>query len=199
MKNQRKSNYGLGEFLLNIVALIYTKIFWKNARLIRLPIRVRGKSCMKFGKGLTTGYSCRIEMNGEKIQDKLVIGENCIIGDYIHLVANYKVRIGDNVLMASRIFISDSNHGNYSGDIDHDNPNLEPNKRHIEYKEVVIGDNVWIGENVSILAGCHIGNGCIIGANTVVTKDVPENCIIVGNPAKIIKKYDKSKKKWVKI
>lgn len=199
MNNQRKANYGIGELVANTLSLIYTKLFWKNARLIRLPIRVRGKACMRAGKGFTTGYSCRIEMNGDKTGDKLVIGENCIMGDYMHIVANYKVRIGNNVLMASRIFISDSNHGNYSGEVEHDAPNIEPNKRPIIYKEVIIGDNVWIGENVAILAGSHIGNGCIIGANAVVTKDIPDNCILAGNPAKIKKKYDKSLKKWLKV
>ncbi|MDR2406844.1 MAG: sugar O-acetyltransferase, partial [Bacteroidales bacterium] len=52
---------------------------------------------------------------------------------------------------------------------------------------VVIEDNVWIGDKVTILPGVHIGYGSIIGANAVVTKDVPANCVVGGNPAKIIK------------
>ena len=52
---------------------------------------------------------------------------------------------------------------------------------------IVIGDNVWIGDKVIILDGVKIGNNSIIAAGTVVTKDVPDFCVVAGNPAKIIK------------
>jgi maltose O-acetyltransferase len=53
---------------------------------------------------------------------------------------------------------------------------------------VTIGDNVWIGGSVTILPGVTIGNGVTIGAGSVVTKDVPDNVVVAGNPAKIIKR-----------
>lgn len=52
---------------------------------------------------------------------------------------------------------------------------------------MIIGNNVWIGDKATILPNVSIGNGAIIAANSVVTKDVPEYCIVAGNPAKIIK------------
>jgi len=54
-------------------------------------------------------------------------------------------------------------------------------------KKCIIGNDVWIGTNSTILRGVTIGNGAVIGANTVVTKDVPDYAIVVGNPARIIK------------
>lgn len=54
-------------------------------------------------------------------------------------------------------------------------------------KDIKIGDHVWIGQNAAILKGVTIGNGAIIGANSVVTKDIPAHCIVVGNPAKVIR------------
>lgn len=123
------------------------------------------------------------------------MGDNCIIGDYVHIVANHKVHIGNNVLMASRVFITDTNHGNYKGN-SQSRPTEAPNSRKLFYSPVKIGDNVWIGENVSILPGVEIGNGCIIGANSVVTKNIPQNCIAVGNSAKVIKIYNKEEQKW---
>lgn len=54
-------------------------------------------------------------------------------------------------------------------------------------KPIIIGENVWIGENVRICKGVSIGNNAVIGACSVVTKDVPENAIAAGNPAKIVK------------
>lgn len=197
-EESRKANYGLGEIISNFLSLVYTKIFWKKARLIRLPVRIRGKGAINFGKGFTTGYSCRIEINGSTNKEKLTIGYDCIIGDYAHIVANDSVTIGNNVLLASRVFITDSNHGIYSG-LNQSIPEEEPNKRIMHYAPVVIGDNVWIGENVSIMAGVKIGNGCIIGANSVVTKDIPDNCIAAGIPTRIIKKYDYEKQAWIRL
>ena len=52
---------------------------------------------------------------------------------------------------------------------------------------VTIGDNVWVGENARICKGVTIGENCVIGANFVVTKDVPANCVAVGNPARVVK------------
>ena len=55
-----------------------------------------------------------------------------------------------------------------------------------------IENNVWIGENVSILPGVEIGENAILGANSVITKNVPKDSIVAGNPAKVIKVYNKN-------
>lgn len=57
-------------------------------------------------------------------------------------------------------------------------------------KDVIIGNNVWIGANVTILPGITIGNNAVIGAGSVVTKNVPENTVVAGNPAKIIREIN---------
>lgn len=180
----------------NAFSLLYTKIFWKNARLIRLPFRMRGKKSFLYGKGLTTGYSCRIEIGGSLGKAKLKIGSNCIIGDYAHIVANSSVEIGDNVLLASRVFISDTSHGSYKGDEMDSPPSISPNERQLSYASVNIGNNVWIGENVCILPGVHIGNGCVVGSNSVVTRNIPDYCMAVGTPAIVIKRYSHIDKCW---
>lgn len=195
MARTNRANYSIGEKISNAIALVYTKIFWRGARLIRKGCHIRGKRSISFKEGFTLGYGCRIECNGECDHVKLYIGRNCVIGDYAHIVANNSVTIGNNVLMASRIFITDSNHGTYGGE-ECSSPFENPNDRALSYKSVVIGDNVWIGENVCILPGVEIGNGCIIGAGAIVTKSVPDNCIVAGNPAKIIKEFDVEKNQW---
>lgn len=193
-----KSDYGFGELAKNIISLVYTRIFFQNARLIRRPIYVRGKRFLRYGSGFTTGYGCRLEMFeiGTLNTPKLSIGKNCKIGDYVHIAAGESVVIGDDCLFASKIYISDIIHGDYSSTKNASNPNISPDKRALTTKPVVIGSNVWIGENVCILPGVRIGNGVIIGANAVVKKDIADYCIAVGTPARVIKKYNFNLDYW---
>lgn len=194
-----KNTYSLYETITNVISLIYTKLFYKSARLIRRPIFVRGKKYLEYEEGLTTGYNCRIEMfdTGKNVGKKLIIGKNCKMGDYVHIAAGERVEIGENVLMGSKILISDLNHGNYSEVCPESTPDTAPDKRPIHTKPVAIGNNVWLGDNVCILQGVKIGDGCIIGANSVVTKDIPKNSIAIGSPAKVTKVYDESLKVWL--
>ena len=188
--------------IFQIFYLIFYKIkgwfIFKNARLIRFPFRVRGKQYIKIGKGFTTGFNCRIDaLNINNLKEKylLEIGENVEISDDVHIGATEKIIIGDNVLIASKVYISDHNHGSYKGE-EQDSPMSIPKKRKIYSSPIKIEKNVWIGEFVSILQGVTIGEGAIIGTMSVVTKDIPAYTIAVGSPAKPIKKYNFKTKKW---
>lgn len=196
-----KNGYGLGEIIRNIISFIYTKLFYKGARLIRRPIYVRGKKYFKYGEGFTTGYNCRIEMfdTGKGKNKKLSIGKNCKIGDYVHIAVGEEVIIGDNVLIGSKVLISDLNHGNYTGGEIQSNPNIPPDNRSINTNPVSIGNNVWIGDNVCILQGVRVGQGCVIGANSLLNRDIPDYTIAAGSPAKVIKKYNKELKIWERV
>lgn len=190
--------------LLGTLELIYFKIntilFFSKSRLIRLPIIVRGKKYIDFGSKLTTGVGCRFEaFKNENSSKSLIFGKNIQLNDYVHITAMNKVVIGNNVLMASKIYISDCSHGFYSGNENHSSPNQVPIERRYFKSEVIIEDNVWLGEFVSVLPGVKIGKGSIIGSNSVVTKNIPSNSIAVGSPAKVIKKYNFKLKKWQKI
>lgn len=192
-----RNKYTLSEFLSNTYAWIITKLFYKKARLIRRPFYIRGKSDFQYGRGLTTGHGCRFDLLG-KGKKTLFIGNNCEIGDYVHIVAHEKVMIGNDCLLASKIFISDTNHGSYHGE-KQSSPNFLPNSRILTTAQVKIGNRVWIGENVVILQGVVIGDGVIIGANSFVNKDIPSNCIAAGNPAKVIKAWNKRLEIWTKL
>ena len=194
MRNQ----YSISEFISTTYAFICTKLFYKKARLIRRPIFIRGRSSLQIGIGFTTGYACRFDLKGHNIKT-LIIGEHCEMGDNVHIVAHENVSIGDNCLLASKIFISDTSHGNYSFSGEGSSPTIPPNERKLFTKPVTIGNNVWIGENVCVLLGVSIGNGCVIGANSVVNKDIPDNCIAVGCPAQSVKKFNYHTESWEKI
>lgn len=189
----------LGIFRI-IISLIYTKLFFRNARLIRWPFDIRNKKFISLGKNFTTGFGCRLEAIPLSNSSKYLIeiGDNVQINDYVHIGAVESVRIGNNVLLASKIYISDHNHGSYI-DQNSDSPLIPPNERKIIGRPVIIDDNVWIGESACILPGVSIGKGSIVGALSVVTKSVPDYCIVAGVPAKIIKVYNFEEQKWVSV
>ena len=188
--------YGVFGILQLIVFKLKTKLLFSKARLIRFPIIVRGKKNIDFGNNLTTGVGCRIEAFSKKSKKVIIFGKNVQINDYVHITAMKRVIIGDNVLMASKIYISDCTHGFYGGTIEDSNPNQIPIERSYNISEVIIEENVWIGEFVSILPGVSIGKGAIIGANSVVTKNIPKYSIAVGSPAKVIKEYNFKTNTW---
>jgi lipopolysaccharide O-acetyltransferase len=180
--------------------LLLTKLFYTKSRLIRFPFDIRNKSNINLGIGLTTGVGCRIEAFPQ-MKEKIVLqfGKNVQLNDYVHITAMESVKIGNNVLLASKIYISDCSHGSYSGNENDCHPNTIPSDRPLYSKTVVIEDNVWLGEFVSVLPGVTIGKGTIVGANSVVAKSLPAYVIAVGAPAKPIKKFNFETSRWEKI
>jgi acetyltransferase-like isoleucine patch superfamily enzyme len=191
--------YGIVGCSKLLISYVMTKLFYSKARLIRFPIDVRNKRAISFGNDLTTGLGCRIEAYpAHDGSVTLFIGDHVEINDYVHISAGEKIVIGNNVLIASKVFISDINHGSYKGE-NQDSPISKPNERLLSTLPITICDNVWIGEGVCIMPGVRIGVGSIIGASSVVTHDIPDHCIAVGTPARPIKKYDFITMKWIKL
>lgn len=101
------------------------------------------------------------------------------------------VHIGSRVNLAQNIVISGLNHRYESIDKTID-------EQGVQTSLITIGDNVWIGANSVILAGINIGKHAVIGAGSVVTKDIPDYSVAIGNPARVIKRYDFDKQVWIK-
>jgi lipopolysaccharide O-acetyltransferase len=193
--------YGFLGVINIFISLVLTKFVSRNSRLFRFPIDIRNSKNIDFGNSLTTGFNCRIEAypaNENKNKKILKFGNNVQINDFVHVTAVDNVEIMDNVLIASKVFISDSNHGQYAGDI-HSSPLEKPMERPLVAKPIIIESNVWIGESVCILQGVKIGKGSIIGAMSLVNKDIPEYSIAVGIPAKVIKKFNFISNQWEKV
>lgn len=196
MKNYIQ-RYGLRNMIKLAINVVRTKIFFPKSRLIRFPFDIRNKRLIDLGIGLTTGIGCRIEAYPLYNKTKIIkLGNNIEINDYVHIAGIQSISVGNNVLIASKVFISDIQHGCYSGETQHDSPNSVPKERKLSSDPVVIEDNVWIGEGVTILKGVTIGMGSIIGANSVVTKSIPKHTIAIGNPAKPIKTFNEKSNKW---
>lgn len=188
--------YGvLGIFKL-ILDVLYTKLFFSRSRIIRRPFHIRNRRYIQLGNRLTTGVGCRIDAFPSNKSICLRVGDDVQINDQVHIGATLSVDIGDRVLIASKVYISDHNHGVYKGTLAQSSPSEPPSLRVIDAAPVSIGNDVWIGEFVCVLPGVNIGEGSIIGAMSVVTKDIPPYCIAVGAPAVVIKKYDFEKAIW---
>lgn len=119
-----------------------------------------------------------------------MIGSNARVG--IGSVLIGPVKLGDRVGLGQHVFISGFNHGFQDGSRD-------SNEQELERKPVIINEETHIGSNSVILAGVHIGKRVQVGAGSVVTKDIPDFCVAVGNPARVIKQYDVEKQTWVKV
>lgn len=127
---------------------------------------------------------CWTSHNGENFLPSIEIGDYCSIGEYNHISAINSIRLGAGLLTGRFVIITDNNHGGLSWQ----EANISPGNRKLKSKGgITIGNNVWIGDKATILANVHIGNNVIIGANSVVTTDLPDNCVAAGSPAKIIK------------
>ncbi|MBM3415179.1 MAG: acyltransferase [Bacteroidetes bacterium] len=121
----------------------------------------------------------------------LTIGDGTYVGRFCHFYATSKIEIGKKVLMADKVYIADNLH-------QYENVNMPVIDQPVKQAaQVVIGDGAWLGENVCVI-GASVGKQSVVGANSVVMKDIPDYCVAVGAPARIIKRYSFEKSKWLK-
>jgi len=195
-----------------IIDKIILKIWLTWRRIIERLWNVRqGDYCLRGGDTYFFLSSCVNNMSGKaenirlgqacKIRGELVVypyagriimGDYCYLGEGSRIWSENEIIIGNNVLIAHNVDIHDSN----------DHP-IEPQARHNHFKDIcsigfsekynlrskpiIIGDNAWIGFGASIMKGVRIGKNSIVAAHSVVTHDVPDNVIVAGNPAKIVR------------
>jgi len=145
---------------------------------------VRNPSVIAIGERVTmeSGFVLADLCRGHGTVPKIRIGNGCTILFRFQCNAAERVTIGNNVLIASNVLITDSDHV------------VEPTglattrNSKLVTRPVSIGHDCWLGQNAVILKGVTIGHHCIVGANTVVTRDVPDCSIVVGNPGRVIKR-----------
>lgn len=180
-------------YLLNLFQIIKIKKIGKNVY-VRSGLQVLSGKWITLEDNVRIGKCCRLSCYsiGENI-GKILIKRDCYIGDYFSILAGSDITIGSNTLIASFVTITSENHGmDPECGIRYGNQPLIGNP-------ITIGKNCWIGEKVIILPGINIGDWSIVGSGAIVTKDVPSFSIVVGNPARIIKRYNFKTHTWEKV
>ena len=120
----------------------------------------------------------------------VIIGDRSIVG--LSNVVIGPLTIGNDVMLAQHIVISALNHG-------YQDVSVPPSEQPVTTSPITIGDAVWIGANSVITAGVKIGNHSVIGAGSVVTKDIPAYAVALGNPAKVVKRFNDASGRWEKV
>ncbi|MBP2283104.1 acetyltransferase-like isoleucine patch superfamily enzyme [Flavobacterium sp. CG_23.5] len=156
--------------------------------LISSPLYLHGGKYITIGEGFSCQKRLHLhafeEVLGDKFTPEIKIGNHVSIQHDCHIGAINKIIIGNNVLLASKVYITDHFHG----EITKEALLLPPSLRKLFSKgPVIIEDNVWLGEGVVVLPGVTIGENSIVGANAVVTRSIPRNCVAAGNPARVVR------------
>lgn len=172
-------------FLEKKVILKYRKQihFGKNLRLAEnVKLDALSEDGICFGDNCSVGINTRIECTGSFsfLGKGFKCGNNCGLGTDSFYGCAGGIELGDDVIVGNFVSMHSENHNCSDTEI----PIRLQGTTH---KGIKIGNNVWIEAKVTILDGVHIGNGCVIGAGSVVTKSFPDNSVIAGVPAKIIK------------
>lgn len=194
--------FGYGRLKCKIRKLKDLRILKTNNKGICIGTNVllRNPQYISCGKNVIIGENSKLlcwdSYNGENFSEtpEITIGDNFHATRNLTIQCAKKVIIGNDVLVASDVFLIDYNHGTNPLTSSYlDNPLI------FVGEGIIIEDGVWIGNNVIILPNVHIGKKSIIGAGSVVTKNIPDYCIAVGNPAKVIKVFDKKNKQWIHV
>ncbi len=155
------------------------------------PMMVHGGRFICLGERTLIMRDARIEAFGlgeNKIS--LAIGARCVFNPGVHLAAADSVSIGDRVLFASGVYVTDHDH-------DTSDPSDPPSvNRRLVQAPVRIEDFVWLGERVMVLKGVTIGERSIVGAGSIVTTDIPPYSMAVGAPARVVKAWNPSACCW---
>jgi len=183
--------------------LNYLKIFWEKDKFkhlgkgvyIHYSARFSGKGSISLGDEVI--ISRGVSLSGDvKIGDrtwigdfviiqswggKIELGADCSVNPFCVLYGHGGLKIGNGVRIATQVVIAPMNHI-------FKEKHIPIYKQGIEARGIIIEDDIWIGANAIILDGVKIGKGSVIGAGSVVTEDVEPYSIVVGVPARIIRK-----------
>lgn len=173
-----------------ILGLMRAKIFGVTAGqnvYIGKHCSLKGKRHITLEDSVTVRPYTQIWSGGGTVR----IGKGSEIGERCRISITNSLDIGEQVLLSPNVYITDCDHEYRNIDVSVINQGIVQRGQ-----KVSIGGGSYIGINAVIVGNVKIGKHCVIGANSVVTKDVPDYCVAVGSPAKILKRYNLETQLW---
>ena len=169
VRGKRFGSFGEGSIILFPTTTIF------NENYIHIGAKTMIGEHVALSAGMMPGQKC--------LTNPVVkIGDRCLIGRGSGIVGHLSIVIGNDVWTGHHVYITDQSHG-YE---DISRPISEQSQPE---REVSIGDGSWLGHGVVVLPGAKIGKHVAVGANSVVTGELPDFCVAVGSPARVIKQY----------
>lgn len=167
VRGRRFGAFGAG----SVICFPYTTIM--NERFIQIGAGTMIGPHVALSAGMVPGQEC--------VTNPVIrIGDRCLIGRGSGIVGHLAIDIGDDVWTGHHVYITDQNHG-------YADLSLPISRQTQPERPVTIGAGSWIGHGSVVLPGSHIGRHVVIGANSVVTGEIPDDCVAVGAPARVIK------------
>ena len=183
----------IAKYFWVIRAILYKARFEKfgNLSYIGKPLILAGTKRVRVGNRVHIYPGIRIETYGEG--GKITIEDNVSIGQNFHIIScDSEIVIGKDTTISGEVFVTNLDH-------DYRKIGVHILKQEHLTKETRIGQNCFIGHGVAIQAGTILGKQCIVGANSVVRGEFPDYSIIVGTPAKVVKRYNLNSGEWEKV
>jgi serine acetyltransferase len=175
---RRFGGFGKGSLLGFPPGVIY------NERYIRIGEETMVGPYVSITAGMAPGQ--------EMVTDPVVsIGDRCVIGRGSHIVGHFSIDIGDDIQTGPNVYITDQNHV-YS------DPDVPIGRQWPTERAVRVGSGSWLGTSVVVLPGADIGRHVVVGAGSVVNGKLPDLCVAVGVPARVVKIYS-DERGWVKV
>jgi acetyltransferase-like isoleucine patch superfamily enzyme len=169
IRGRRFGSFGEGSIILFPTTTIF------NENYIHIGAKTMIGEHVALSAGMMPGQKC--------LTNPVVkIGDRCLIGRGSGIVGHLSIVIGNDVWTGHHVYITDQSHG-YE---DISRPISEQSQPE---RAVSIGDGSWLGHGVVVLPGAKIGKHVAVGANSVVTGELPDFCVAVGSPARVIKQY----------
>lgn len=161
--------FGPGSLILFPITTIF------NEKYIHIGSETMIGEHVALSAGMMPGQVC--------LTDPVVrIGDRCLIGRGSGIVGHLSIDIGNDVWTGHHVYITDQSHG-------YEDVSLPISLQSQPEKPVVIGEGSWLGHGVVVLPGAKIGKHVAVGANSVVTGELPDFCVAVGAPARVIRRY----------
>lgn len=153
------------------------------------PVFIKNFRRIFIGKKVRIFPGARIEVTDKK--SSITFEDNISVGQNLHITSATNLIIGKNTTIAENVFITSIEH-------EYQQINTHIMEQRNIVSDTIIGENCFIGYGAVIQAGTILGKQCIVGANAVVRGHFPDYCVIVGVPARIVKRYDTENKVWRK-